>query len=290
MNILYADDTYAKASQEDTPRKIHIFGGIVVNRDVEIEIIKEMREIKSKYTHPNMPIKWNFKDTTIQNKFKEFHLEQNYEKMLANSREWRLDLFKKIDKYPYTIILSCLEAYSDKKEIIHKLKNELNTYCFENVLMRVGLDAQGKDEHWQCVLDWPPDNNSKPFDCGYYQLFHFGKTSKQKEVNCGPLEKLGFSHSLHFTRANHSPMMQLADLILGATRDHIECKMQERHSCVGSEAVDIFYNHFRNKNGSIPNYGVIGSTRNRNLREKIAEIFRKNANNPLHTDHAPRGG
>lgn len=281
MHILYADDTYAKASQEDQPRRIHIFGGVVVRRDAEASIINEIKAVKSQYTHPNMPVKWNYKDPSIKKKYTEFDREADYMKMLSASREWRLDIFRRINQFDYTIVLSCIEAFSDNKEVIQQVKNELNTYCFENVLMRVGLDAKEIGGFWQCVLDWPPDNDTKPFDRGYYQLFHFGKASSPKPAICGPLEGLGFSHSLHFTRSNHSPMMQLADLVLGATRDHIECMIQGRDSSVGSEAVDLFYDHYRNLNGEVPRFGVIASTSNASLGSHISEIFKRKVSKPL---------
>lgn len=281
MHILYADDTYAKTSTEDAPRRVHLFGGVVVNRESEEEIIKRIRGSKEQYTHPNMPVKWNFKDTSIKKKFKEFGRDKEYRKMLAASRDWRLEIFRQIDDIDYQIIVSCIEAHSENKDVIQRVKNDLNTYCFENVLMRVGLEAKAIGGKWQCVLDWPPDNDSKPFDRGYYQLFHFGKASSPKPANCGELERLGFSHSLHFTRANHSPMMQLADLLLGATRDHIECKIQGRDSSVGTEAVEIFYDHYRNNNGRVPRYGVIVSTGNSSLTSHINTIFKKKANKSL---------
>lgn len=281
MYILYADDTYAKSSKEDEPRRIHLFGGVIVNRAVEQLIIKELREVKHQYTHPNMPVKWNFKDTSIRKKYEEFDRKDEYAQMLAASREWRLEMFRRINGLDYKIIMSCIEATSDKAKVTNQVKNELNTYCFENVLMRVGLDAKEFGGNWQCVLDWPPDNDTKPFDRGYYQLFHFGKASSPLPAICGPLEGRGFSHSLHFTRANHSPLMQLADLVLGATRDHIECRMQGRTSSVGSEAVDIFYDHYRNLNGNVPRYGVIASTSSKNLVTQINKIFSRKVNNVL---------
>lgn len=175
---------------------------------------------------------------------------------------------------------SCIEAHSDEPGVVSKVKNDLNTYCFENVLMRVGLDAEGIGGHWQCVLDWPPSNDTKPFDRGYYKLFHYGQASSPKPALCGPLEKLGFSHSLHFTRANHSPLIQLTDLVLGATRSHIECQMQGRASGVGSEAVEIFYDHFRNKDGVIPRYGVAASTGSVKLAARIKRAFSRRTGSP----------
>lgn len=281
MHILYADDTYAKASKEDGPRRIHLFGGVIVSRSSEEKIIKEIREVKHQYTHPNMPVKWNFKDTAIRKKYEEFGRKDEYTKMLDASREWRLEMFRRINNLDYKIIMSCIEASSEKIKVINQVKNELNTYCFENVLMRVGMDAKERRDNWQCVLDWPPDNDTKPFDRGYYQLFHFGQASSPKPAICGPLEALGFSHSLHFTRANHSPLMQLADLVLGATRDHIECQIQGRDSSVGSEAVNIFYDHYRNLKGNVPRYGVIPSTSSKTLATHISRIFARKVNNVL---------
>jgi hypothetical protein len=75
--------------------------------------------------------------------------------------------------------------------------------------------------------------------------------------------------------------MQLADLVLGATRDHIECKIQGRRSSVGTEAVEIFYDHYRNLNGNVPRYGVIASTGNERFAKHISEIFKQKANKSL---------
>lgn len=278
IHTFYADDTYAKSSTADEPKAIHLFGGIVVSRNSEEGMIKVIREVKSHYTHPNMPVKWNFKDNSIKKKYEEFKRVDEYTKMLAKSREWRLEVFQRLNEFDYTIVVSCIEAFSKDAATIQKTKNQLNTYCFENVLMRVGLDAKDIGGYWQCVLDWPPDNNSKPFDSGYYKLFHTGKASSPKPAICGPLERIGFSHSLHFTRANHSPLMQLTDLVLGATRDHIECKIQGRQSSVGTEAVEIFYDHFRNQDGEVPRYGVIPSTGSQRLSRRVTEIFNRKAN------------
>lgn len=277
MHILYADDTYAKTSIEDVPQKVHLFGGVIVDRESEGEIIKRIRNVKQQYTHPNMPVKWNFKDTRIEAKFKEYERSKEYKNMLAASREWRLELFRQLSDIDYQIIVSCIEAYSDDNNVIQQVKNELNRYCFEMVLMQVGLEAREIGGKWQIVLDWPPDNDSKPFDRGYYKLFHSKKTLSGVSAKCGKLEPLGFSHSLHFTRANHSPLMQLADLVLGATRDHIECKIRGRESSVGTEAVEIFYDHYRNNNGTVPQYGVIASTNNNLLVNQINSIFSRKA-------------
>jgi hypothetical protein len=278
MNTLYADDTYAKSAKSDELPRVHLFGGVVVDGAAEQKIIRILRSVKSRFTHPNMPVKWNFRDSGIQKKYREFNREEEYKKMLAASREWRLEIFHSINHLDYTVVCSCIEAFSAEKGVLSKVKSELNTFCFENVLMRVGMDASERGGRWQCVLDWPPENDSKPLDRGYYQLFHFGRASSPKKAHCGPLEKAGFSHSLLFTRCNHSPMMQIADLVLGATRDHLESVLQARGSTVGGEAVEIFYDHFRNNNGNVPRYGVACSTGSKKLLCVIEKAFKRKAN------------
>jgi hypothetical protein len=264
MHVFYGDDTYGKV-EGDNEKRIHLFGGIVISREVEPAIIQVMRDIKSKYTHPNMPIKWNFRDDGIKKKYAEFNRIPEYEKMLPESRIWRLDLFKQINDLKWSLIVACADGKVEKD-----VKIKLQTYCFENILMRLGLDAKVTGGHWQCVLDWPPSSDTKPYDRAYYQLFHSAKASSPNPAYCGPLEPLGFSHSLHYTRCNHSPLMQLTNLLLGATRDHIEASGE---NCVGSEAVSIFYRHFRNRDGQIPGFGVTAQSSSESLSKHINKIF-----------------
>jgi hypothetical protein len=278
MKIFYADDTHAKESKTDRFPKIHLLGGVIVSRESEEKIIQKLRSVKQEYTHPNMPVKWNFKDPTIKKKFTEFNKEKEYLSMLEKSREWRLKIFREVDELDYRIVAACISTHAESDEALRKVKEELSTYCFENILMRVGLDAAEELDSWQCVLDWPSGNNSKPFDTGYYTLYHYGKGASGTPAKCGKLEDLGFSHSLHFTRCNHSPMIQFADLVLGAIKDHIECKIQGRETSLGSEAVDIFYDHFRNLNGAVPRFGVVPSTSNADLSRQISKIFARKVN------------
>lgn len=278
MKTFYADDTYAKASKEDQDWSIHLFGGIAVDRENEPAFIDAIRKVKSQYTDKNMPIKWNFKDEKIKEKFKESKREEEYNNMLSKSSEWRLEIFRVVNKFDYQIIVSCIEAFPCNKKKRASLKKEINTYCFVNILERLALDAKKDHKFYQCVLDWPSEGDSHPFDDGYFKLYHDGQMSSSLECYAGPLEKLGFSHSLHFTRCIRSPLMQFTDLVIGATRAHIECKIQDRSYSIGTKAVEIFYSHYRNNNGTIPGYGVVTPTGNKNFLEKIKKIFNKKVN------------
>lgn len=205
MNTFFLDDTYGKPSPDYPVSRFHLFGGIIVTHEAELAIIEQMRAVKSAYTHPNLPIKWNFRDNKIQDRYKRFQREHEYQKMLVESKTWRSQLFQKINDIPYTILVSCIESFSHDKVGIIKLKKELNTYCFEMVLMRAGWDAKERGGKWQCILDWPPDEDPTPFNRGYYNLYHSGKSSAGITSHCGSLEKAGFSHSLLFCVMQSQP-------------------------------------------------------------------------------------
>ena len=277
MHTFYADDTYLKTSKEDPLPKIHIFGGVLASHAAEQEIIKAIKKVKSEYTHENMPIKWNFRDSSIKNIYEKHDRLNEFTRMVAESRAWRLSIAETLKHIQFKIVVSCIEAYSDDKQKIKGAKDNLLTYLFENLLMRVGLEAKGISDTWQCVLDWPPDSNPKPFDSAYYRLHHNGLDSTGKEIYAGPLSLIGFSPSLYYTRCNHSPLLQLSDLIVGATKDHIEANLQNRSSCVGSEFVNTVISRFRERDGVIDGYGVVASSGNPQLKSTITKLFGRKA-------------
>lgn len=277
MHTFYADDTYLKTSKEDPLPKIHIFGGVLASHTAELEIIKVIKTVKAGYTHENMPFKWNFRDSSIKSVYEKHDRLNEFTTMVTESRTWRLSIAEALKDIPFKIIVSCIEAYSDDKQKIKGAKDSLLTYLFENLLMRIGLEAKGSSDTWQCVLDWPPDGNPKPFDSAYYRLHHNGLDSTGNKIYAGPLSALGFSPSLYYTRCNHSPLLQLSDLIVGATKDHIEANLQGRASCVGSEFINALLSRFRERNGVIDGYGVVASSGNHQLKSVITNLFGKRA-------------
>ena len=273
MKTFYADDTYLKSNKTEPMPRIHMLGGFVVDTAEEASLIGKIRLLKRRYTHPNMPIKWNFKDGSIKEVYERFERVTEYQEMLKESYAWRKDLAAVVAESKVRIVVACIEAYSETKDIIKESKPDLLQYLFENVLMRLALDASETKEHWQCVLDWPPSGESSPFDKAYYPVFHYGKTINDVTVNAGSLEPLGFSHSLLYARCNHSPLLQLADVIVGAARDHLEAVMQQRTECLGTEMVQLMKPKFRSVGGKIAGYGVVASGGNRDLRAAIEKAF-----------------
>ena len=221
-----------------------------------------------------MPLKWNMRDDSIRKVYEKFDRRAEYEAMIKDSYAMRKALATAIAESDLRIVVSCIEAYSEDRGVVIEKKPELLRFLFENVLLQLAFDASGSPDRWACVLDWPTGNEAQPFDQAYYHLFHEGKTASGVKSMKGALEPLGFIHSPFYARCNHSPLLQLADIIVGATREHIEAVIQERTECLGSEVVAIIRKKFRcSYTGRIPGYGVVVSGGNLQLKSHVDRAF-----------------
>ena len=215
----FADDTKL-STEKGKENNVLLFGGVLVDERAEQEIIDLLESVKKEYTFPHMPIKWNFKD--LKRNYKEFEKEEDYNKLLEKSYEWRTKIFKESLKINYKVVIACLERHDSNKKI-KEIKDELINISFAQSLMRVGPYAQNQDwdQRFEIILDWPESSNPKPFNREYYYAFNQGKSAKGVNYFCGPLKHLGFNQSLYYTRCTHSSVLQFSDLIIGAAKDFI---------------------------------------------------------------------
>lgn len=86
----------------------------------------------------------------------------------------------------------------------------------------------------QVVLDWPDKGESEPFALEYQAAYTRGKTA-DGSVNyfCGPLNSLGFLDSVMYTTMTDCTLLQVADLLVGATRELVDCALEKRSDSFG---------------------------------------------------------
>lgn len=272
MKIFYADDTYAKSDQEDKVSRIHILGGIIIPKKQEGELIDIIRTEKSKYTHANLPMKWNFKDNKIKDKFEQYSRTGEYKEMLIASNIWRKNIIQNSLNLDYKIICSVIENYSEKKDVIIGLREDLIKYSFENILLRLGMDAANRSYETLIIMDWPPSENPRPYLEAYYKLYHTGKSSGNV-VLTSSLSESNFFHSLLFAKCNHSPLLQFSDLIIGSLKDCIESKLFNKKNDFAVEMFNIYKGKFRSRNGKIIGYGLLPPTGNKDFKEKLEKLI-----------------
>ena len=275
MYSVYLDDSYIKSTQKESIPLINAMGGIIIdNEDKLVQIIKNE---KGKYTHENLSIKWNFKDSEIQRVFKEFKRNTDYKKLLENSRAIRLAIIQKSLELDYKIIFSCIKSFSEKKKIVKAKKEDFSGILFENILYRIGNEAKYNNPgKYQIVMDWPTDANPQPYNRAYYYMYNADKTLSGNPNHCGPLCKLNLKQSVFYTKCTHSPCLQFSDLIVGAMKDFLEMSLfGSKESCVGKEAYDLFKNKIRNNSGKKLGYGIITPNGNTEFKDQLISIFEK---------------
>ncbi|MFW6129979.1 MAG: hypothetical protein ACOC56_02270 [Atribacterota bacterium] len=78
---------------------------------------------------------------------------------LAESKEWRIQIFREASDIDFTIIIALIKAYSKKRETIIEKKKRLTRYVFSNALMRVGHHTRDVNaSSIELILDWPEQN------------------------------------------------------------------------------------------------------------------------------------
>ena len=270
----FADNSELNGIRETTIPDILIFGGIAVPAEEEKELQVAIETIKEKYGHSRLPVKWNMRD--LSKLYEKHEKTEMYNGLLSSSREWRHEMFSALAKFDFKIILSCIESYSEDRKIINKSKAGLIRYIFGNGLMRFGLHVQESQVAFpQIILDWPDAGNRTPFDTEYSYAYDRGETPDNVTYHCGPLKDLGFSDSVYYTNMNHSTLLQAADLVVGATREVIECCLGKREGGQGLECIKLVKNNYRGAPDNVVGRGLTVPTGNQEFRNCIVNGLNK---------------
>jgi hypothetical protein len=275
MHKWYCDDSALKKNQGEEKKPVFLYGGILISREDEIALSAIMKAVKAEYTGEDMPFKYNIKD--VEGVYRRFKREAEYEKIRNNSSSWRKRIIQESLNFNYKIFISCIENFQADRKDQKEIKQSLSSYLFANALMRVGLYAKEMGlDYVQAILDWPEGNDSKPYDKEYYYAYNRGSNSDGQEYYSGPLKNLYFDQTLYYARCHHSNMLQLADLIMGATRDWMETELQKRDYSIGKELTSLFFPKLYGYPKKVLGYGINVSSNNSDFKGFLREIINKN--------------
>lgn len=271
----YLDHTELNIDGETKSNNTFIMGGLLIKREEEIKLCALMKEIKGRYIHPDLPIKYNMKD--LKSKYDEHNHTNEFKVLLAESAKWRKELFERAIAIDFKIVIGVVQNLQTHKPSQKEIKSELLGYAFVDILMRLGKELQYKKlEHIQVISDWPESNDPKPFNFNYYYGFSRGTTPKGTGYYCGKLQDIGFHDTVLFASMNHSNMLQFADLIIGAARDFLTTHFDDREYSIGKELTEIILPKFRGFPNNI-NYGISVSSNNQELKKRILGLVEKYA-------------
>ncbi len=269
----YADNSELNGIRGAAIPDILLFGGIAVPPETDKELRLRIEEVKGRHGHTRAPIKWNFKD--LRPLYRKQNQDELHAAMLSASKEWRMELADAVADLDFTIIIACIESHSIDRKIIKTTKEDLTRFVFSNGLMRVALHTEEtKPERTQVVLDWPDRGDSNPFDSEYASAYNAGETKGgHVKYHSGPLMNLGFTDSAVYTNMYHSTLLQFSDVILGATRELVECATGKKATGFGVDFSKKLAHKYRGYPKHIFGRGISVASGNSDFRKGIKEYI-----------------
>lgn len=271
----YADNSELNGLRGTAIPDILLFGGIAILPSEEKGLREAIEAVKGKFGHKRAPVKWNFKD--LKALYKKQNMDDFYTDMLRDSKTWRLEIAETAKNFDFKIIISVVESHSIVTKTIKGYKPDLSRYAFSNGLMRLGLHVDEiKPDRSQIILDWPDRGDSKPFDLEYASAYNDGCTKEGNvKYHCGKLENLSFADSAAYVNMHHSTLLQFSDLVLGATREVIECAIGKKQNGFGVDFSKVLASKYRGHPSSIIGRGISLASRNTSFKKPIKDYVNR---------------
>ena len=266
----FADNSELHGTKDSVIPDILIFGGLIIGPAEEAALKTSVEQIKKKHCgYERAPIKWNMRD--LENLYKSQNMQNLYNQLFSACQEWRREIFDLIAQTECTVIVSCLEGYSADRNVLKDKKDELTGMVFSNALMRYALHVQDKKpQSAGIVLDWPDKGKPATFDKEYASAYSRGVTGDNSVTyKSGPLSALNFSDSAYYANMNHSTMLQVADLIVGATREFLDHCIKDKKATQGLSCTKQIASRFRGAPSKTFGWGIIVPSRNTQLVDKV---------------------
>lgn len=276
----WADDSDFYSDNDIGTPDVFVFGGIIVPDGHQGELTRNVEAVKAKYGHARAPVKWNFKDT------KKFYSESEetkamYESMLKSCAWWRAEIFDVLAASRATLLVTAIEAHSADKNTVLDYRDDLARQCFANALMRYALQVKESKEWSDMVIDWPASDDRDPFNDEYASGYRDGKNIDGQPYHSGKMSDLPMADSVLFSTTKHSCMLQIADLVVGSSRDFMKACLLGKDYGPGFAMVRKVRHRFRGAPRNVAAWGLNVSKGNGRFRKKLGDaIFHDIFENP----------
>lgn len=210
-------------------------------------------------------VKWNLRDLHVD----QGEISKNgLHLALTNSESLRRNVIEAVSDSSSVLIISIMECYSTDRKTIGAVKKQLTSYCFSNLLMRLGYVqtkvCSGQSEPASVIMDWPEGNDSRPFVAEYRSALlqgHSAHATKPTTYHCGPLNALGFLETPFFVSGVDHPMIQIVDVVTGAIRSYFTHQFKGSPDAFTTELFTRLWPRFYRENGALVGYGIAVSGR-----------------------------
>lgn len=269
----WVDDTDFQSEVAVGTPDVFVLGGVIATQDQSRDLAAAIDAIRTPYGGPRLPLKWNFKDAE---RFysRDQKLLSLYDKLREDTASWRGAVFDAIGASGVQILVTAIEAYSPERDKVKELRTELMRWVFTMGLSRFGLHVKNSDQtSAEVVLDWPPRNEREPINIEYRSAFVRGASKDGQRYHSGPLKEIGFADAPLFATMQYACMLQVADLVVGATRDFMRGARQGKFG-PGLDCLRRVRHCFRGAPGAVESQGLVVSPGNAGFRESVRRAIK----------------
>lgn len=246
---------------------VHVIGGFAIQEPRIPDLLARVRARKNELVgNPDVPVKWNLKD--LKKALACYGLTDQAPKLLAQSEDLRSLLLAELKTAEPVLFASAICSYSNKRKTIHATKPSLTSFSFSNLLQRLGLWVkEHKPEAVRITLDWPESSARDPFVKEY--LASWLPNGEAVSGNyCGALCSLRFEPGISFGVTLLDPLLQLSDLIVGATKSFLCHALGNGPADYGVQQFFSLLPHFhRSASGTVIGCGLVISPTS--LKDKV---------------------
>lgn len=223
MLIFFDSSDLAEVRDTGVPNII-IVGGFGVRAEVVGQLCKRVRKVKDDLCDDHyLPVKWNMRDNSIRREIKGRHGPAFFPEVLCRSEELRSEMLACLREADGTCFASIIHAHSERADTLRDVRDRITRYSFVNLLQRVALCARDMgDLDSAVVLDWPSGNDRTPWEEEYHPAWERGESYDGSGYVCGALREIGFRPGVHYGNTLYEEELQLADLVVGATREFVQ--------------------------------------------------------------------
>lgn len=271
----YADNSELYGIKETQIPDTHLFGGFTIEIEEENNLRHKIEQIKHSLCGNHIaPIKWNMKD--LKKYYEQWDSLDIYDHIFSNIDEFRYKILEEFLKYDTCIIISIIEGYSSKKEILTEKREDLIRYVFVMGLQRFSLHVRDlSPAKADVVLDWPEGNDPRPYNDEYLFAYLQAKSSCGQKFFSPTLRELNFSDSILYSRTINNVLLQLSDIILGATKEFIQYSIGKLDKCRSLDLLQCIRSKYRGYPDNIFGRGICLKGTSTEIRGKIKANIQK---------------
>lgn len=239
-----------------------VVGGYAIPRDKVSPLLKKVEQVKAnRGLNAHCPVKWNMRD--LDRALVAHGLLGQKDILIGQSNLSRAELLNELTATGAKMFVSVIRAHSNKKQILGETHEDLVRFSFGNLLMRAGLFCRetANGRRVDILLDWPERNDHGPFAAEYYTGWRYGRSGPEGnsvKYECGALSDIAFTPTSIFAGTEFEPRLQLADLVVGASREFINFSLgKAKEDAFGVQCFRSLIPHFyKTSTGQIFGRGI----------------------------------